>query len=101
MAPHSMRNSAMVRPMPRAPPVTMMTFPLRLKMLGTPLSWPAWTWIWSWTWIWNLAPGASGVTAEDEVSGIGASLAVVFPVEASVTSDTVAVGLQASSVWDS
>lgn len=83
MAPHSMSDSDMVRPIPRAAPVTMMIFPVRLKRFGTLLSWPAWAWTLSWTWA--FAAGASGVVAEDEVFEIDDSLVVVCPVEASVT----------------
>lgn len=103
MAPHSMSDSDMVRPIPRAAPVTMMIFPARLKRFGTLLSWPAWAWTLSWTWAlaWTFAAGASGVVAEDEVFEIDDSLVVVWLVEASVTSEAVAAGLKASSVWDS
>lgn len=101
MAPHSMSDSDMVRPIPRAAPVTMMIFPARLKRFGTLLSWPAWAWTLSWTLAWTFAAGASGVIAEDEVFEIDDSLVVVCPVGASVTFETVAAGLKASSVWDS
>lgn len=109
MAPHSMRDSDMLRPIPRAPPVTTMTFPARLKRRGTLLSLPAstcaWTWAaarsWSWAWSWAFDAGTWAVVVEDGVSGIDASLVVVCPVGASVTSETVAVGLKAFSVWDS
>ena len=103
MAPHSMSDSDMVRPMPRAAPVTMMIFPARLKRLGTLLSWPAWAWVSSSTWAlaWTSAAGASGVIAEDEVFEIDDSLVVVCPVGASGTFEAVDAGLKASSVWDS
>lgn len=103
MAPHSMSDSDMVRPMPRAAPVTMMIFPARLKRPGTLLSWPALAWISSWTWAlaWTFAAGASGVVAGDEVFEIGDSLVAVCPVEASGTFEAVDAGLEASSVWDS
>lgn len=90
MTPNWMRDSDMLRPIPRAPPVTIMTFPVRLKVPGTLLSWPAWTW--------SCSPGTWGVVAEDGVSGIDDSLVVICPVGVSVTSEIVAVGLVTSSV---
>ena len=94
----------MLRPIPRAPPVTTMIFPARLKRRGTLLSLPAstcaWTWAAarSWSWSWSFDAGTWGVVVEDGVSGIDASLVVVCLVGASVTSEAVAVGLKASSV---
>lgn len=95
VAPQSMRDCAMLRPMPRAPPVTTITFSARLKSEGTLLSWLAWTWACAFA-----AAGASEVVAVDEAFGIDAPLVVVCPAWVSVTSGAVVV-VEASSVSDS
>lgn len=91
VAPHSMRDCAMLRPMPRAPPVTTITIAARLKSDGTLLSWPAWALAWT------FAAGDSDGVAADEVFGIDAALVVVCPECISVISVTVVV-VEASSV---
>lgn len=86
MAPASMRVSAMLRPRPRAPPVTMMTLPARLKRGRTLLACVAWA----------LVAGACGVVWV-VVSGIVVSPVVVSSEVLAVASETGAADVVASS----